>query len=439
MGSLKRTDLGRWLAIGSGVGIEILGDQLRVVVVRVRPGGAVVLGAASIEHFRTRPAAEWGSEYAEFLKHTGASHLAASVLLPRGELVARQVTLPGVEAKDLDSAIRYQIDSLHPYAEDDAIWDSERLPMPGSLLVAITQRETVERYSELFAQAGIKVAGFTFSGAALYSASRLLAQPDPDGFVALEERKGEVEAYGESPTEPAFSALFDATPERVVPLASSQLRLAPGAEPLGFADILPVPRRAPDAFTVADWALAYATALAAACPRGALKVNLLPVENRSTTSRAMYIPTAVLAGVLLILVVVLLVQSMLADRRYLAVVESEIARLEPEVKRSQAAEKAAEQARERVIQLDNFRIRPKNDLDALHELTRLFAPPIWLEGIDLSRETVTLSGEADQAAGLLKTLDQSKFFRNSEFTSPISRVGAGEIFRIRTQRRGVIQ
>jgi Tfp pilus assembly protein PilN len=437
MGSLNRTDFGRWLAIGSGVGIEILGEDLRVVVVRVRPGGVEVLGAALIARFRTRPAAEWGAEYAGFLQKAGASHLAASVLLPRGETVARHLVLPGVEAGELTNAVRYQIDSLHPYPEEDVVWDAARLPNAGSLLVAITRRETVERYSELFAQAGVKISGFTFSSAALYSASRLLGQPDADGFVAVEQRGVEVEVYGESPSQPAFSALFDAAPERAAVLAASQLRIAPDAEPRGFADLLPAPRRAPEEFSTPVWALAYSTALAAACPRRGLKINLLPVGRRSASSRAMYIPTAVLAGVLVILLGILLVESFLDNRHYLAALKSEIERLEPQVKRAQEAARAAEQARERVLQLDSFRNRPKNDLDTLLELTRVMAPPVWIEGMELNRETINFSGEADQAAGLLKALDQSRFFRNSEFTSPISRVGAGEIFRIRTQRRGV--
>jgi len=236
-----------------------------------------------------------------------------------------------------------------------------------------------------------------------------------------------------------FSALFDGDPERAATLAISQLRIAPDVQPTALAELLPVPRRAPEQFSAAEWPLVYATALAAACPRQALKINLLPVARRSASSRAMYIPTAVLAAVLLILSGVVLVQSLVADRRYLAVVDAEIARLEPQVKRAQAAEKAAEQARQRVIQLDGFKNRPKADLDMLLELTRQIPPPVWIEGLDLNREIVNLSGEADQAAGLLKILDQSKFFHNSEFTSPISRAGTGEIFRIRTQRRGAAQ
>jgi len=438
MGSLKRTGPGRWLTAGTGVGIEIQGEDLRVAVVRVRPWGAVVLAAAVIARFRSRPAAEWGAEYADLLKAAGASHLAAWVLLPRGELVARNLSLPGVDAADLMSAVRYQIDSLHPYPEEDVLWDAARLRGSSCLLAAVCKRATAEHYGELFAEAGVKISGFTFSAAALYAASRLLAQPDPAGLIAVDVRGQEVEVYGESPSQPAFSALFDVLPEKAAALAAAQLRLAPNAGPVSFAALLPEPRRAPEGFSVESWALAYAAALAAARPRQALKINLLPAQLRSASSRAMYVPTAALAGVLLIMLAALLVQSLLAERRYLAVVEAETARLEPLVKRAQAAEKTAAEARERVIQLDGFRNRSKNDLDALLELTRLMAPPVWVEGLDMTRETVNLSGEADQAAGLLKTLDQSKLFRNSEFTSPISRAGAAELFRIRTQRRGAL-
>ena len=52
------SELRRWLAFGAGVGVEIGGDDLNVAVVRVRPSGATVLGAAAIRQFRERPAAE---------------------------------------------------------------------------------------------------------------------------------------------------------------------------------------------------------------------------------------------------------------------------------------------------------------------------------------------------------------------------------------------
>ena len=97
----------RLLALGTGVGIEIGAEELRVVLARVRPGGVAILGHATIGGFRERPAAEWGAEYAGFLKSLGAGHLAATALLPRSEVIVRQLSLPGVSNRDLGAAIQY--------------------------------------------------------------------------------------------------------------------------------------------------------------------------------------------------------------------------------------------------------------------------------------------------------------------------------------------
>ena len=45
-----------------------------------------------------------------------------------------------------------------------------------------------------------------------------------------------------------------------------------------------------------------------------------------------------------------------------------------------------------------------------------------------------IAGEADQAAGLLKTLDTSRLFEKSEFTMPITRTPTGDAFRLRAAR-----
>src|SRR3984885_2627685 len=101
----------KWLAFGTGVGIEMGREDLIVSVVRLRPSGVRVLGELTIPRFREQPAAEWGENYAAFLQKLGAQHLAATVLLPRDEVTVRQVLLPGVVNKDLEAAIRFEIDS----------------------------------------------------------------------------------------------------------------------------------------------------------------------------------------------------------------------------------------------------------------------------------------------------------------------------------------
>jgi hypothetical protein len=430
-----RTDFRKWLAFGTGVGLEIRGDDLCATLARVRPSGAEVLGAVTISRFRERPAAEWGSEYAGFLKRNGAGHLTATVLLPRREVIVRQLAAPGVADRDLAAAIQFQSDSLHPYGEDEAEVAWARIGRTETVLIGIARRQSIAQYAALFAEAGVKVSSFTFSAAVLYSALRLVSRPPEDGFLGMCETGDGLEAYGESPARPVFSATLDLPPDRAAALAAAELRL-PEAEARELAKLLPAPRKAPPDHDLSRDTLAYAAALAGACPRLALEANLLPREQRSANSRMMFVPTFALAALLVIALAAMASISPLEDRRYLAALEQEIARLEPEAGKALALDRSIEAARTRASLLDDVRLRSKADLDALQELTHLLAPPAWLSSFELTLSSAVLGGEAEQAAALLKIIDKSPLFRNSEFTIPLVRSGKNELFRIQTTREG---
>src|SRR5215472_14326702 len=178
-------------------------------------------------------------EYASFLKGCGASRLSATVLLPRRDVIVRHVALPGVASKDIEGAIRFQIDTLHPYGEADVVWGWSPLAY-GAVLVGIARRETVERYNTLFVEAA--VAAFTFSAAAVHAAIRLNGMPAGEGFVALSRAaSGAVEVYGESPARPVYSAEFDLAPQRAAGIALSELRLPPATSTATLEDVLPKP------------------------------------------------------------------------------------------------------------------------------------------------------------------------------------------------------
>ncbi len=427
-------DVRKLLAFGSGVGIEIGATDLEVVVARVRPSRIHVLGRLAIANYAGRPAAEWGAEYARFLKSLGTSHLSATVLLPRREVIVRQVALPGVAPKDIESAIRFQLDSLHPYGEDEVVWGWSPLGY-GSVLVGIARRETVERYHQLFNEAGIAVFSFTFLAAVVHAAIRLNGAA-ADGFVALSRTAaGAVEVYGESTARPVFSAEFDMPPQRAAALALSELRLPPETEPLALEDVLPKPAVNPVANDLSRNALPYATALAGACPRLAPAANVLPVEHRRFSSRAALVPTLVLGGVLLLAMGSVAGYASFSDRQYLKKLDAEIARIEPAAQRAALLERQIDHTRARAQLLDRFRQQTRADLDALNELTRLIEPPAWTNSIDLARDTARINGEAPQAAPLLKILDSSPWFEKSAADVIQRSPAGGEVFQIQMGRR----
>jgi hypothetical protein len=428
----------KWLAFGTGVGIEVGPRDLRVVAVRVRPGGIDLIGDLVIESFAQRPADQWGAEYTRFLKTIGAAHLAAWVLLPRTEVIVRQLALPGVSARDLPAAIGYQIESLHPYSEDEAAFTWAPTGSGGDMLIGIARREVVDHYVALFAEAGIRVGAITFSAAAIYSSLRVLGAPPATGFLALYHHEDQLEAYGESPARPVFSALFDvpvlALEERARAQALAELRLPAETEPVGIAFALPQPRRLPEGYTLNEAALPYAAAVAAACPRLSLDANLLPEPQRAVNSRAMYIPTIILGVLVLLSAAGLWGYARYQDTEYRKSLAAEIAKLEPQAQRAVTMDKAIETARRRTLLLDDFRKRTRADLNALNDLTKILQPPTWATSMELTRDSLRIGGETDQAAALLKTVDNSIFFKGSEFTMPIARVATGETYSIRARR-----
>ncbi len=440
---MSPADLRKWIAIGTGTGIEISSEDLNITVARVRPGGVRILGSLNILKFREQPAAEWGATYTDFLRKLGCSYLTATVMLPRQDVIVRQVALPGVVNRDVPAALNFQIDSLHPYSENEAVYAWARIGKTPTILVGITRRDVLDSYIALFNEAGIKVSSFTFSAASMYSAVRLYAAP-AKGFLALSPQRQDdeeelFEVYGESPTHPLFSASLEMPEQRVRSLALSELRLDPDYEPTSFDAILPKPTAAPEGEDLSRMAMPYATALTGACPRLALSINLLPEEQRAARSRWIYVPTMVLASLLLFALGGLALSGNYENRQYVETLEQQIKGVQPQAAKATALDREITTLRNRAQMLDTFRLRSKDDMDALNELTRVLKPPTWLNGLQLSRTQLTISGQTDQSTPLLKALDGTKQFKGSEFTLPMARVPTGETFSIRASREGVNQ
>ena len=448
----------KWLAFGTGVGVEINGEDLFVTVARVRPSGVEIAGSLNIQAFRDQAASVWGSVYRKFLKKLGGSHLAAVVLLPRSGVIVRQLNLPGVSNRDMAAAIALQVDTQHPFPEEDAVHAWARIGKTDTVLVGITRRQVIEEYTTLFAEAGIKISSFTFSAAALYSGVRMFGDPPGVGFLAVSGAskaqrplaaaptdKGtqqnwgddEFEAYGESPARPVFSARFDSGAQRALTQALAELRLPAESEPVPLDSVLPRPTAMPVDFQISTAPLPYAAALSAACPWLALNVNLLPETSRQSSSRMIFIPTIVLGCLVALAGVGLAAHGGYDQRRYLESLHAEIRKIEPMAARSHTLDVKIAETRRRIEALDSFRLRTRDDMDTLDELTRILAPPTWVDLLEMTRGEVRIAGGTEQAAALLKTLDGTHKFQNSEFTMPMGRQANIEVFSIRAQRTGV--
>jgi Tfp pilus assembly protein PilN len=257
-----------------------------------------------------------------------------------------------------------------------------------------------------------------------------------DGFLALgPAATGGVEVYGESQSRPVFSAEFQLPAERAALLGLAELRLAPETAPLKLEDVLPKPAVNPVENDLARNPRPYATALAGAVPWLTPAANLLAPDQRQASSRAVFIPTVVLAAILLLVAGAVVAYNSYADRRYLESIEAEIAKVAPLARRADDLDRQIQQVRQRAQLLDQFRNMTRQDLDALNELTRLIEPPAWVNSTTLQRDSVMISGEAPLAGPLVKILDSSPLFGNSAIQSTGKTQTGGESFQIRSTRK----
>jgi len=417
----------RALLFGTGFGIAVANGDLEAVVVRSRPSGSVVVASTAVNNFAARPAAEWGAELLRFLASAGEPHLAATVVLPREEVIVRTVHLAGVAEKDTASAIALQLDTMHPWDEEDVEWSWRRVS-PRDILVGVTRQSTLRRYETLFSEAGIPMAAATFSSTVIHAALRLRSVPTASIFCYMPQGRGRVEVYGESEAKPCYSAGFALPPERALALARAELRLPQDYAARELREALAAPAVSP---------VAYAAALAASAPLSAGFANLLPAARRASHSRTRYlIPIAIAALLAIGLLTVFVLFPFLNERRYVRDLTAEQRRLQPAALRVQSIDKSLVAKRARIASLDEFRRRTQADLDVLNELARLLPQQDWASNIEILPDSVFISGEADQAQPLLKLLDSSPLFEKSEFAMSVTRNGQVDQFRIKSMRRG---
>jgi Tfp pilus assembly protein PilN len=432
---VRRVDISlwrRWTSFGTGVGIAIEPEHLEIALVSVRPQGIEIQDALEIARYRERPAAEWGAEYAAFLAKHKIKQTAAVAVLPAREVISRTLTLAGVGDGELDAAVRYQLDGLHPFPEDEASASFARLEEPNQETVAIgiARADAINEYATFFEEAGVDVAAFAAPAAAYYSALRILQRTPHDEFLAVRERETSLEIYAETKTNPLYFVELQQEAARAVAIAASQVRLPENAAEGKLGAFLPVAES-----KVAVSPLAYAAALNAALPRQCLAVNLLPVERRKTFSPWQWAPTLALLAAAIFVGVALYYFQEFSNRRLIAAMDAETQALAPRVAQVRDAEAKRLAIQRKLDSLNDFMRQPREDLDSLRELTRLVPPPAWLSRLEMNRASVTMMGETEQATEMLKIIDDSPLFGNTEFTAQVGRsAGNREVFQIRTQR-----
>ena len=377
------------------------------------------------------------------------------VTLPRSSALLSRLSLPEAAKNDLQQVLEFESDRLLPLSRDEIYYDTIVREAGGKLdvLVVSVPRRVVAEVLAALEMANVGARSVAISPAAVLDFVRYTAQDDDEHVVALVEDGAGIEfdyvARGtliashlvraeEVSSAPQINRLVSqesmaagAAPEAVKvyawrapggEVAASVLSpdlIASGAQLLDrAAGALSVPD---DFATTATAALIPAIGAALAAVReGTADVNLLPAEERRSMEEGAPLLTFLCAAVLLLVMSVWVVSAVVQDHRIAGQLHQELSDLEPTMRTVHRNEEDAKAINEKLrilTQGDRRRIAL-----ILKELSEVVPKDAYLTTFRFRSGKVELEGFAKSASDLVPMLERSPYFKNAQFTSPVTKV-----------------
>lgn len=414
--------------------------------------------AEAIEGFHAMSPDQRRARVQAFLQRNRADHCSVVVALPRREVLLRQLDLPLEARENLAKVVDYQLVNLLPSEEQAVATDTlavreESNPPRLRVTLFVVLRSTLERTLASCRELGLAPDRILPAAVALADYLRAHAPgaaSAPSLVVRLDEARGELAGlvkgqlrlckefrYDPSNLEEVLESEVDlfrgeAGLGEEVPM---KLFLAGDSDALGGAEErLPVrtlspPRsagspRSPSRPSAAEWP-ALAAASCGFRRKDSLAVNLLPAGQRPRKSRSERTPTYALAGLNALLLLGLLLQGPVQQRAFSERMSRERERLEPAVSAFRKVEAERDLWRERAGLLEGYRNRNAHLLAALADLSRILPTDSMVRLFNLEDGVVRIQGTSSQAAALPRILEDSRYFREVELVSGITRDSKG--------------
>jgi len=376
--------------------------------------------------------------------------------LARSTVTVKPIDLPAVAGSTQDM-VKFELERHLPIPADDAAFDFAALPPEAEVemtsegarvLIAAADRRLIDAALRLAEEAKLRPVSITIA------AHDLLALVDVDRglrVVWLHRNGDTAELILLHDAMVVFSRSFVATDDATL-LAETRRSLAgarwrscdaiwvsgDGAAAAPFLD-LGVPISDPPWTARAERRLAQL-----AEPRGALELAVATASNRRIRSLDL-IPAAIkprrftrqemmtggaLAATLLLTLAALLVPGVVESRR-LARLNSEIARIDPDVRAVERVARELDQKRQLLATVEKIYASSLQPLAVLRELTEILPSDAWVTYLAFDSKGVELTGQAGAASNLIPLLENSPRLERVEFASPVTRGRDREQFRIR--------
>ncbi|MGH7306485.1 MAG: PilN domain-containing protein, partial [Candidatus Rokuibacteriota bacterium] len=377
--------------------------------------------------------------------------------LSRSTVTVKPIDLPAVAGETQDM-VKFELERHLPISSDDAAFDFAELPPDPEadaataegkrVLIAAADRRLIDSALRLAEEAKLRPVSITVAAHDLLA----LVETDRRQRVVWLHRVGETaELLLLHDSMVVFSRSFAAADDATLlvetrrSLAGARWRTcdaiwvsgdAAAAAP--FLD-LGVPISDPPWTARAERRLAQV-----AEPRGALELAVATATNRGLRSLDL-IPAAIkprrftpqeivtggaLVATLLLALAALLVPGFVESRR-LARVNTEIARVDPEVRAVEKVARDVDHKRQILGLVDKVNAGSLRPLALLRELTEILPSDAWVTYLAFDAKGVEMTGQAGAASNLIPLLENSPRLERVEFASPVTRGRDREQFRIR--------
>jgi general secretion pathway protein L len=434
------------------VGLTLREDRLDGAVVRRRLSGTRILDTFSLETDE-----KIGAALRAKLRELGVRGRRVHLGLPRRLCVVKSIELPSVTGADLRRMVGFELERHLPFPPADALFGFdvlERAPgRPVRVLLVAVERRVFERVKLVFRDLGVlpRLVDVSIHALALLAGARgraaggrvVVRLDETDAELAI-VRDGRILGSRGFPLPadpPARGHALAGELDRSLRALSAEDRQAMTAVTVSGGPLPPLewsgpplgaePTLPPGLGSVSEDALP-ALAMALRRPlRGAFPTNLVPDELRPRPFPWPVAVTASLAAVTLLLGAAVPAVVAIRAERALASLDREVARLGPDVRRVEQLAAVVERARREAETLRSFQGQGVPGLLVLRELTELLPGDVWLSSLSADRNGVELVGFAGSASQLIPALEASPRLERVEFTSPVTKGGDREQFRLR--------
>jgi Tfp pilus assembly protein PilN len=380
--------------------------------------------------------------------------------LPRRSLLVRFLDLPAEAEPQVAKVVGFQIDTLHPFQEGEVYWDCavvsrDREKKLISVLVVIAEKSRLDQHYQELVGLGLRVTSMTLAAPCLVpilktvtAEAALVVWGRPDGVELLGFQRGDLYATrhvaadsGEDVSErferelhAVHASLPMADPTTVATFKWGSLP-DPFAELLAEVPLLATPQlglATPAGFDLGECWSALGAAYADLKGHAVAAINLLPAERRWRPTRGTPKLLYALGSLAVLLAIAAGVHPWVEEAFYARALNQQIHQWEPRAGGVRQQMQEAESLAGSADVLEGVRQQTWQKLQVSEELTKLLPDGTWLQEMAVDQETVVIFGYSDRAADLVQPLENSPYFSQVEFTSPITRdANNKEIFRIR--------